>query len=273
MKSTIDLSNLYAVMGDPIAHSLSPVIHQQFAEQVGHSIEYLRLQVGLADLRSAIAIFKGHGLNITAPLKEAVFRLIPQRSARANAVQAVNTLIRLASGEWLGDNTDGIGFMRDLSQHYQQPLTDKRVLILGAGGAVRGILPILLAQRPKQITLVNRDLAKARSLVNDILNASDFIKVCAWDTLSAMPYDLIIHSTTAPRWQDDLPSGLCQANTLCYDLRYDAASPFIGWAKAQGVKYISGLGMLVEQAAEAFFLWRGIRPSTHHINFPHLTAK
>lgn len=266
MKSTIEPSNLYAVMGDPIAHSLSPVIHQQFAEQVGHSIEYLRLQVGLVDLKTAITTFKGHGLNITAPLKEAVYRLVSQRSERAIAVQAVNTLIRLPSGEWLGDNTDGIGFMRNLSLHYQQPIENKSILILGAGGAVRGILPPLLAQRPKQITLVNRDLAKARSLLADISNANDVVKVSPWQAVAAMPYDLIIHSTTAQHWQDELPLGLCQANTICYDLRYDVASPFIGWAKAQGAKYISGIGMLVEQAAEAFFLWRGIRPDTQDIS-------
>lgn len=273
MKSPDYQVNLYAVMGDPIAHSLSPVIHQQFAEQIGHSIEYIRLRLGLSELPEALASFKGHGLSITAPLKEAVYRLVPQRSERAIAVQAVNTLVRLPSGEWLGDNTDGIGFMHDLSRHYQQSLADKYILILGAGGAVRGILPALLAQSPKQITLVNRDLAKAWSLLADISNANHLVKVCAWQELAAMPYDLIIHSTTAQRWQDDLPQGICQANTVCYDLRYDAASPFIGWVNAQGVKYTSGIGMLVEQAAEAFFLWRGIRPVTQDICLPHSAAK
>ena len=255
--------NLYAVWGMPIEHSLSPEIHRQFAIQTGQDLVYQALAVGLSEFAMALQAYQGHGLNITAPLKELAYQLIPQRTRRAESAQAVNTLVRLPSGQWLSDNTDGVGFLHDLRFNQKQSIENKRILILGAGGAIRGILGPLVNEKPASLSIVNRNVLKARLLAQSFNSAQCSITASAWHDLAASPYDLIIHGTSASAWENTLPTGLCSHNTYCYDLRYDRHSPFLAWAYSQGVKHCSdGLGMLVEQAAFAFKLWRGITPDT-----------
>jgi shikimate dehydrogenase len=221
------------------------------------------LQVDQNEFAAVLAAYQGHGLSVTAPLKELAYQLIPKRTLRAELVQAVNTLMRLPSGEWLSDNTDGLGFIRDVTHNHKQTIENKKILILGAGGAIRGILGPLVDERPASITIVNRNVLKARLLAQVFTTAQLTLTADAWRDVAAYPYDLIIHGTSASHWEEALPAGLCRPDTYCYDLRYDRQSPFLAWAYSQGAKQVTdGLGMLLEQAALAFELWRGVTPET-----------
>lgn len=258
----------YAVFGHPINHSKSPRIHRLFAEQTSQKLCYDAQDVPAEAFRTnADAFFSrgGKGLNCTVPLKELAWQYCEDMSERARLSKAVNTLAKQADGRIFGDNTDGIGLVKDLTINHKIELSERRILILGAGGATRGILPPILEYHPEHITIANRTLTKAETLVAEFgrlgkLMASDY------SGLKGQAFDLIINATSASLSNQlpPLPDSLLVENGCCYDLAYgDQPTAFVLWGIARNArKSLDGLGMLVEQAAEAFYLWRGIRPDT-----------
>ncbi|QEY57679.1 shikimate dehydrogenase [Pseudomonas sp. C27(2019)] len=254
----------YGVFGNPIAHSKSPLIHRLFAEQTGQQISYEPLLAPLDDFTSAVtAFFKtGSGANVTVPFKEQAFALADQLSERALRAKAVNTLKKLDDGRLLGDNTDGAGLVNDLLNNHVE-LAGKNILILGAGGAVRGVLEPLLAQLPAELCIVNRTVEKAEQLAQEFSDIGP-MTACGYDWIDE-PVDIIINGTSASL-SGDLPplaSTLIKAgDTVCYDMMYGKQTTvFNQWAQQHGAaRTLDGLGMLVEQAAEAFYLWTGVRP-------------
>lgn len=257
----------FAVMGNPIAHSMSPIIHQAFAEQFNIALQYERILVMPDELQVRINDFQqqnGCGISLTLPLKEIAIQLAAELTPRAKLAGAVNTVVFLSQGKWRGDNTDGVGFVRDLCINYQQSLTNKRILILGAGGAVRGILPPILAEQPQKIVIANRTIDKAQQLVEDFITLGA-LSSCSFNEYGALPFDLIINATSASTKGEDLPlpQSLVQG-AVCYDLAYGKnAQHFLKWANHAGARMcIDGTGMLVEQAAEQFYIWHKQRPET-----------
>ena len=257
----------YGVIGYPIAHSRSPEIHRLFAEQTGQSLVYERLEAAPAAFESAVRGFAadgGRGLNVTLPHKEAAAALADTLSERAAEAGAVNTLA-LRDGEIFGDNTDGVGLLRDLTGNLGVALADAEVLVLGAGGAARGILAPLLRAGPSRVVIANRTPARAEALARRF-GALGPVEGCGFAAVPPASWRLAINATSAafggdlPAW----PPAAISAGTLCYDLSYRAGTtPFCTWAEAQGAaRCVMGLGMLVEQAAESFFIWRGVRPET-----------
>ena len=256
----------YCVFGNPIAHSKSPNIHRLFAAQTGQALSYEAQLAPLDDFASCARAFfqDGLGSNVTVPFKEDAYRLADTLSERARRAKAVNTLMKLPDGSLLGDNTDGAGLTRDLL-NAGFDLNGKRILILGAGGAVRGILELFLAQRPAQLLIANRTQDKAQQLASEFadlgpIEAVDF-------TWQGEPLDLIVNGTSASLGGElppIAPGLIGKDHTLCYDMMYSAqATAFNAWAAAHGAaRCLDGLGMLVEQAAESFTLWRGVRPDT-----------
>jgi shikimate dehydrogenase len=265
MSDTIDR---YAVFGNPIEHSKSPFIHARFAEQTGQQLIYTAELVEVGDFDIAVARFaenNGRGLNITVPFKQDAWQLATQRSERAERAGAVNTLVIRGRGDYFGDNTDGTGLARDLIKNYRLQLVDKNILIIGAGGAVRGVIEPLLSRKPASLTIANRTKEKALQLAEDFSDLGN-IKGCGLDEFGADSYDIIINGTSASLSGErlSLPATLINENTFCYDMMYAAEpTPFMHWARQQGAKQIvDGKGMLVEQAAESFRLWRGCQPET-----------
>ncbi|WP_417781103.1 shikimate dehydrogenase [Stutzerimonas xanthomarina] len=256
----------YGVFGNPIGHSKSPQIHRLFAEQTGQVLSYEPLLAPLEDFSgSAKGFFEtGLGANVTVPFKEQAFRLADQLSERAQRAGAVNTLTKLEDGRLLGDNTDGIGLVRDLLDNAGASLQGKRILLLGAGGAVRGVLEPLLAQRPAALVIANRTLAKAEQLAGEFAELGA-VSASAFEQLHG-PFDVIINGTSASLGGElpPLADGLIEPGvTFCYDMMYGAKpTPFCQWAAERGATSRDGLGMLVEQAAAAFELWRGVRPES-----------
>lgn len=258
------MTNRFAVMGNPIAHSLSPFIHQHFAEQTGIALSYKKILIANENrFETTVNNFfsqGGRGLNITLPLKEKAFAMAAIKTARCNQAKAANTLWFDEEAKLNADNTDGIGLMRDLSTYCE--LAGKQVLLLGAGGAARGIIGPLLAAEVEQLVLVNRSAEKANSLRMDFRQ----IQCCSLTELTT-GFDLIINATSASLNSERmaLPGVVLKSTTLCYDLAYSRTglTTFVEWALEQGVQGIDGLGMLVEQAAEAFYIWHGLRPETH----------
>ncbi len=253
------MKNRYAVMGNPIAHSLSPIIHQLFAKQTGHELIYEKIQIDLPRFEQQVEQFfeqGGKGLNITMPCKQAAFTLADHATARCLKARAANTLWHTLDG-LQADNTDGIGLLRDLTRYLD--LAGKRVLLLGAGGAARGVLAPLLAAHPAQLILANRTLEKAQALSLEFVPALS----CRLDDLCGV-FDLIINATSADHTEKNiaLSSTLTTPTTVCYDFAYrkQASTPFVAWAQSHGCVGVDGLGMLVEQAAEAFFIWHGVMP-------------
>lgn len=259
----------YAVMGNPVAHSLSPVIHQLFAEQTGLELIYDKILLDEACFEQQITGFfagGGAGLNITMPGKQRAYALADQVTGRCLQAKAANTLWRDASGIH-ADNTDGVGLIRDLQRHMD--IAGKRILVLGAGGAARGIAGPLLAENPLQLVFANRTLERAQAL------CLDFPSVVCTDLISLNePFDLVVNATPASFQGESLllPSTIIHSKTICYDLAYrlDSATSFVQWAKSLQCMALDGLGMLVEQAAEAFFIWHGLMPDTipvlQHLN-------
>ncbi len=255
-------------MGYPVAHSRSPTIHRLFAAQTGEAIRYELLEVAPNDLETAIRQFQatgGKGLNITVPHKEAVVRLVDHLSDRAQLAGAANTL-SFEAGQVLGDNTDGIGLIKDLTSNLHIPIEDARILILGAGGATRGIVGPLLDMRPAELWIANRTLDKAEALLERFGHLGN-LAVCGFDAVpAAEKFDLLVNATSASLSGElpPYPETAIGSETICYDLAYALQStPFCAWSRACGAaKAIMGWGMLVEQAAESFHIWRGIRPDT-----------
>jgi len=260
-------TDLYAVMGNPINHSKSPQIHTQFAEQTKQDLVYSAMLVPVDGFNSAVRDFfkgSGRGLNITVPFKEDAFAYVDQLSERAQTAKAVNTLIRQADGSVMGDNTDGAGIVRDLTVNLKVALKGRRVLILGAGGAVRGVLKPVLDEQPTEVVIANRTFEKAQALADDFAQFGA-IRAQRFEDLSDS-FDVIINGTSASL-QGDLPPISAQvigSHTHVYDMMYGKEpTPFMQWAKQHGAAAAyDGLGMLVEQAAESFYLWRGVRPDS-----------
>jgi shikimate dehydrogenase len=258
----------YGVMGYPVSHSRSPVIHRLFALQTRQNLQYELLAVEPDQLESAIRQFAdtgGKGLNITVPHKSSALPIADQLSERATNAGAINTLA-FQDGEIFGDNTDGIGLMRDLTRNLALTVRDANILILGAGGATRGILGPLLAAQPARITIANRTLSKGRDLA-DWFGSSGNVIACRFKDVPSSPgYSLVINATSAGLRGEapPYPEAAVGPDTFCYDLSYGLTpTPFSKWATAAGAKRsVMGWGMLVEQAAESFHLWRGIRPDT-----------
>ncbi len=261
----------YAVIGNPIEHSKSPEIHAAFARQTGEAMEYGRLLGNPDDFAGDVRRFLaegGQGLNVTVPFKEQAWHLADELSPRAHTAGAVNTLIRLDHNTLRGDNTDGIGLVRDLTLNQGFRFDGKRILMLGAGGAVRGVLRPLLEQQPKRVIIANRTAAKAYSLANG-LSSYGQVAGCGLDELGGMQFDLIINGTSSGLSGEvpDLPDHLLDRNGWCYDMLYSRqATPFQLWGREHhAARSLDGLGMLVEQAAESFSLWRGVRPETAEV--------
>jgi shikimate dehydrogenase len=262
----------YAVFGNPIAHSKSPFIHARFAAQTGEPLQYEALRAPLDGFAAAIASFRaegGRGANVTVPFKLEAFALADRRSARAAAAGAANTLIFDAQGI-TADNTDGVGLVRDL-QHLGYALEGRRVLLLGAGGAARGALLPLLAEAPSALTIANRTAEKAVALATQFQPEGRACALfgCGFDGLRGSTFDVVINATSSSLSDDapPLPTGVYAPGALAYDMMYGRdETRFMSAARALGAEQLAdGLGMLVEQAAESFFLWRGVRPDTQPV--------
>ena len=261
------MSDRYCVFGNPVAHSKSPAIHALFAAQCAQDMAYEALLAPLDGFALAVRRFAaagGCGANVTVPFKEQAFALCDRLSERAARAGAVNTLI-FADGRIAGDNTDGAGLVRDIAANLGFPLAGRRILLLGAGGAARGALAPLLECRPAALAIANRTADKAAAL------AAGFADLAAVDAgnyadFAGRTFDVVINATSASLAGAalPLPAGLFAPDSLAYDMMYGKGeTPFLALARAQGAaRRADGLGMLVEQAAEAFLVWRGVRPDT-----------
>lgn len=259
------MTDAYAVFGNPVAHSKSPLIHAEFARQTGQDMHYAALLAPLDGFAEAVAAFRsagGRGANVTVPFKEQAFSLATRLTARARAAGAVNTLKFDADG-MLGDNTDGAGLVADLLGNLGVGLAGKRILLMGAGGAARGVVMPLLEQAPACLFIVNRTPDKAISLAREMAGDSAILSGGGYDALHGR-FDLVINATAASLAGDlpPLSAEVFAADALAYDMMYGKDTPFLAFARAQGARAADGLGMLVEQAAAAFEVWRGVRPLT-----------
>ena len=260
----------YGVFGNPVAHSKSPEIHHAFAAQTKESLQYSRFLGDLENFEEEVRAFfsqGGRGLNVTVPFKQRAFDLCQVLSKRAQQAEAVNTLFIGKNGELFGDNTDGVGMVRDICENHEQALAGKRVLLLGAGGAIRGIMEPLLNERPTEVVIANRTLSKAQALVSQFSPSFVTLKASEFADLEGS-FDVIINGTSASLTGDlpPLANHVIGSNTWCYDMMYGKTpTVFLEWAKQQGAQGADGLGMLIEQAAESFYLWRMKRPFTQAV--------
>ncbi len=256
------MTDRYAVFGHPVAHSRSPYIHAAFARQTGQDMAYEAILAPWDGFAAALAAFVaagGCGANVTVPFKEEAHQIASRLTGRAERAGAVNTL-RMEADGLLGDNTDGAGLVADLTHNLDYPLDGKRILLLGAGGAARGVMAPLLDQHPAALVIANRTVDRAQALADAF---GGCVVACAY-TEADDSFDLIINATSASL-AGELPpiSPRCfGSHTLAYDMMYGQFTPFMHLAREHGAVTADGLGMLVEQAAEAFFVWRGIRPDT-----------
>ena len=266
--------DLYAVVGNPIAHSKSPLIHRLFAEQTQQNLVYEAILIEQPPFAYAVDRLKQkgyRGLNITVPYKLEAFEYADEITPRAQTAEAVNTFLFKEDGTTLGENTDGIGLVNDIQNNCQRAIQNQSVLILGAGGAVQGVLQPILEQLPAQVHIANRTVARAESLAQRFLpNATCPISASGWEAIPLQQWDIIINGTAASLAGKPLPISpkLLGENSLVYDMMYGAQpTPFLQWAQQHPphCQTADGLGMLVEQAAEAFALWRGVRPETQPV--------
>lgn len=264
-------SDRYVVIGNPVEHSKSPRIHTLFAAQTAQALTYDRLLAPLNGFTASVREFMaagGRGANITVPFKEEAFRLADQLSARAAAAGAVNTLRFDAHGAIFGDNTDGAGLVRDITANLCRSLHGKQVLLLGAGGAARGVILPLLLEGPARLYIANRTPEKAATLVNEFNalpdTSANVLDGGSFGNLAGQHFDIVINATSAGLSDTalDLPQEIFAENALAYDMVYGRDTPFMQQALSAGAQIADGLGMLVEQAAESFYLWRGVRPAT-----------
>lgn len=256
----------YVVIGNPIAHSKSPAIHAQFAAQTKQVMNYERMLAPLDDFAGAVKKFisdGGRGANVTVPFKLDAYRLATELTPRARAAGAVNTL-KFEAGRILGDNTDGVGLVRDIMHNAGIALAGRRILLLGAGGAARGVILPILSEHPAELVIANRTAARAHELAAEFAGQSASLVASNFTDLSGQ-FDIIINATSASLSAalPEIAHTLLGRQTFVYDMMYGAEpSVFMQWAAEQGASVRDGLGMLVEQAAESFFLWRGVRPDT-----------
>jgi shikimate dehydrogenase len=261
------MTDRYAVTGNPIAHSKSPLIHAAFASQCGQDMRYEALLAPLDGFAATVAAFRaagGRGMNVTVPFKVEAWQLATRLTERARLAQAVNTLRFEADGGTLGDNTDGTGLVRDITHNLACPLHDKNILMMGAGGAARGVLLPLLEEQPTALFIVNRTAGKAHAL-REQFGARDCVQSGGYESLTGQRFDVIINATSSGLSDElpPLPPEVFAPGALAYDMMYGRETPFMAFARAHGAAQVAdGLGMLVEQAAEAFLLWRGVRPPT-----------
>lgn len=264
------MADRYAVIGNPVEHSLSPAIHAEFARATGQDIVYGRILAALDDFRAAALRFRdegGKGLNVTLPFKHEAWRLAGVRSGFALAAGAVNTLT-FRGGEIVGDNTDGIGLVRDLLRNLGVVLRGRRLLLMGAGGASYGVLEPLLREEPERMVVANRTVEKAIALVGHFEKFQQYapqgLSARAYGDLPGMQFDVVINATSAGLVDamPPLPEGIFAPGALAYDMVYAKRTPFMAFAQERGARVSDGLGMLVEQAAESFFVWRGVYPET-----------
>jgi shikimate dehydrogenase len=260
----------YAVIGNPIAHSRSPAIHAAFAAQTGQDMVYTRLLAPLDGFEVVLNRFRaegGRGVNVTVPFKETAWQLAEHISPRAQQAQAVNTLSFTERGVE-ADNTDGAGLVNDLSGNLGFALAGKRILLMGAGGAARGVTAALLAEAPLQLVIVNRTVTRAELLVQQF-SALGPVSACDYAALGGQSFDCVINATSASLHHDsiELPQTLFSAHSLAYDMMYASKpSAFMTFARQYGAtRCVDGLGMLVEQAAVAFSIWRGVMPDTQPV--------
>ncbi len=261
----------YAVFGNPVKQSKSPAIHAAFAEQCGQAMQYRAVRVELGEFEAAARRFfeaGGCGLNVTVPFKGDAFEFADELSPRAQRARAVNTLVRLEDGRIRGDNTDGVGLVRDMIVNLGWVVQGLRVLVLGAGGAVRGVLEPLLKERPRELLIANRSADKAVRLAQEFAGLGP-VNGTGLDSLTGRQFDLVINGTSAGLSGEmpELPPELLTERSCCYDMVYGAEpTVFMRWSAHHAAWAVSdGLGMLVEQAAESFYLWRGQRPETRPV--------
>lgn len=260
----------YAVVGNPIAHSKSPEIHSLFAESTNQDMYYEKILVELGQFEPEVSGFfalGGKGLNVTVPFKEDAFQFADELSERAKLAGAVNTLIAREDGSIFGDTTDGAGLVMDLKRQ-NVSLNGKSILVLGAGGAVRGVLQDLLREYPSDVVIANRTVAKAEALAQ-IFAAMGRVTSSSFDELTGWGFDVVINGTSASLSGEvpKLPEGLFNEHGVAYDMVYgDEKTAFMRWAESSGAQFVSdGLGMLVGQAAESFYLWRSLRPDVNSV--------
>lgn len=260
--------DLYAVIGNPVSHSKSPSIHSAFALQTNQAMEYTALLAPIDGFKTTVENFRqqgGKGLNVTVPFKLEAYQLSTRLTERARIAQAVNTL-KFEVNEILGDNTDGVGLVRDIELNLLIPIAAKRVLLLGAGGAARGVILPLLQKKPALLAIANRTINKAKALQEQFMTYGNII---AGDFLqfSEEQFDIIINATSASLHNElpDIPSRTFTHAELAYDMMYnqEELTPFLKFAQQHGAWQLAdGIGMLVEQAAESFFVWRNVKPQT-----------
>jgi shikimate dehydrogenase len=263
------MTDKYAVIGNPVAHSKSPLIHAEFARQTGRDICYERLLAPLDAFEPAVRRFfaeGGKGLNVTLPFKRQAWEITESKGYARDAV-AVNT-IELVGCKLVGYNTDGVGLLRDLKENLRCTVQGKRVLLMGAGGAVYGVMEPLLREQPQQLVVVNRTLDKALSLVGHFRTVKGIplraVSALAYPDLGGASFDLVINATSAGLGDamPPLPEGVFAPGALAYDMVYGKTTPFMAFARARGAHAVDGTGMLVEQAAESFHIWHEVRPDT-----------
>jgi shikimate dehydrogenase len=256
------------LFGHPVSHSWSPFIHAMFARQFDHVVDYKVQDVTPGDFRHAVINFfveGGGGANVTLPHKPAAAEIVNELSARAERARAVNTIVRRSATELYGENTDGVGLVTDLVRNLGVTVSGARLLILGAGGATRGVLAPLLEQEPREIRIANRTPERARQLAGEFSDLGE-ISASGFDAVEDRPWDVVINATAASLAGEvpELPARCVGRDTVCYDMAYGRGdTTFMRWAAARGSqRAFKGWGMLVEQAAESYLLWHGVRPET-----------
>ncbi|QSN64178.1 shikimate dehydrogenase [Caballeronia sp. M1242] len=268
------MSDRYAVIGNPIGHTKSPLIHGLFAQETGQDMTYVAIEGPLEPENAFVDTVRefiaagGKGMNVTAPFKLQAFAMSDERSERATLAGAINAM-KFEDGRIIAENFDGVGLVRDIEENLHQPMAGKRVLILGAGGAVRGALLPFIAARPGEIVVANRDVEKAEGLVDQVM-ARDLLRACGYHALGSMgQFDLVVNATSASLTGQlpPVPSSVFSPTGGAYELAYGKGlTPFLRLARDAGVRTVAdGVGMLIEQAAEAFAWWRGVRPQTRAV--------
>lgn len=258
------MTDKYAVLGNPIQHSLSPELHAAFANQTGEEITYdkIRIEIGhFSDQLSDLIASGYRGFNVTVPFKEEAYRWVDEPAPDTAFAGALNTLL-ISPGVTKGFSTDGVGLIRDLTQNHSLNLKGKRLLLLGAGGAAKSVIPSLIDTGASELVVANRTLSKVQQLAKKLP-----LTPCDLQSLSGH-FDLVINATSASLSGNRLvlPEGLINETSFCYDMMYgQGETPFLFWGKEHGARAVDGLGMLVEQGAESFYLWRGVRPKTKDI--------